>query len=86
MFRLNLYYRLMLLLWCLKYISLCSLQLYFYFDLQIEANFDQQEAKKCLCWIHVITGCEGVADDVDSVDGSADTFYNLLHDGTVLCQ
>lgn len=53
---------------------------------KIEANFDQQEAKKCLYWIHVITGCEGVANDVDSVDGSADTFYNLLHDGTVLCQ
>jgi len=53
---------------------------------KIEANYDVPEARKCLYWIHAITGCEGIPNNADSVDGSADNFYNLLHDGTVLCQ
>jgi len=54
--------------------------------LQIEANFDEQEAAKCLYWIKLMTDVEGIAGDLDSVDGSHDTFYHLLGDGLVLCK
>lgn len=53
---------------------------------QIEANFDEQEAVKCLYWIKLITDVEEIASDVNSVDGSHDTFYNVLGDGLVLCK
>ena len=54
--------------------------------LQIEANYDSEEAKKCLYWIRAITGFESIPNDVSAINGSADNFYELLHDGTLLCQ
>lgn len=53
---------------------------------KIEANYDSEEAKKCLYWIRAITGFESIPNDVSAINGSADNFYELLHDGTLLCQ
>jgi len=54
--------------------------------MQIEANFDEQEAVKCLYWIKLMTGVDEIAGNQSSVDGSHDTFYNVLGDGLVLCK
>jgi len=53
---------------------------------QIEANFDEQEALKCLHWIKLMTGVDEIASDVDSIDASHDAFYSVLGDGIVLCK
>lgn len=53
---------------------------------QIEGNFDEQEAVKCLYWIKLMTDVEEIAGDADSIDGSHDTFYSVLGDGLVLCK
>jgi len=53
---------------------------------QIEANFDQQEAVKCLHWIKLMTDVDEIPADADSIDGSHDAFYGVLGDGLVLCK
>jgi len=53
---------------------------------QIEANFDQQEAVKCLHWIKLVTDVDEIPSDADAVDGSHDAFYSVLGDGLVLCK
>jgi len=53
---------------------------------QIEANFDEHEAVKCLYWIKLVTGVDEIAGNQNSIDGSHDAFYNVLGDGLVLCK
>lgn len=53
---------------------------------QIEANFDEQEAVKCLYWIKLMTDVDEIAGDAESIDGSHDAFYQVLGDGMVLCK
>lgn len=53
---------------------------------QIEANYDQEEARKCLYWIRCITGVEEIPDNPDQIDTSADNFHNLFKDGMILCK
>ena len=49
--------------------------------LKVEASFDQDEAKKCLAWMKAV----GVG-DADDTQCSHDAFYELLHDGNILCK
>jgi len=51
---------------------------------KIEANVDVDEARKCLYWIQLITGCEEIPNTQDAIDASHDSFYNLLRDGVML--
>jgi len=53
---------------------------------KIEANFDPQDAAKCLNWIQLITRCEEIPSNPGSIDGSHDNFQSILGDGTVLCK
>jgi len=53
---------------------------------KIEANYDENEARKCLYWIRCVTGCEEIPENADSIDASADSFYDLLHDGMIICK
>jgi len=53
---------------------------------KIEANFDPQDAAKCLYWIQQITGCEEIPSNMASIDGSQDHFHQLLGDGMILCK
>ena len=51
---------------------------------QIEANFDEGEAAKCLHWIRMMTGVEEISEDPTAIDASHDNFYKLLSDGIIL--
>lgn len=53
---------------------------------KIEANYDPQEAVRCLYWIKLITGVEEIPDSPDAIDGSHDAFHALLGDGLILCK
>lgn len=53
---------------------------------KIEANFDVEEAVKCLVWIQQITGCDEIPSSPGSVDGSHDNFHAILGDGMILCK
>lgn len=53
---------------------------------KIEANFDPQEAVKCLHWVQLISHCEEIPSDAGSIDGSHDAFHAVLGDGMVLCK
>ena len=51
---------------------------------QIDANFDGDEAAKCLYWIKLMTGVDEIPDDPNAIDVSFDGFYALLCNGIVL--
>ncbi|ESO04711.1 hypothetical protein HELRODRAFT_185576 [Helobdella robusta] len=53
---------------------------------KIEANFDPEEATKCLHWIQMITHVPEIPSDPSQIDGSHDKFYQLLGDGVILCK
>lgn len=53
---------------------------------KIEANYDPEEARKCLYWIRCITDVEEIPDNPDQIDSSADKFHELLKDGMILCK
>lgn len=53
---------------------------------QIEANFDKDEAVRCLYWIRLITGAEEIPDAPEKIDGSHDAFHKVLSDGTIVCR
>jgi len=53
---------------------------------QIEANFDEDEARKCLYWIKLITDVDEIPSNADSIDASHDAFHDVLGDGLVLCK
>merc|ERR1712170_179808 len=53
---------------------------------KIVANYDQDEAKKCLAWIQLVTGCEEIPANYDQIDASHDNFHELLKDGLILCR
>ena len=54
--------------------------------MQIEANFDEDEARKCLHWIKLITYVDEIPSNADSIDASHDAFHDVLGDGLVLCK
>jgi len=56
------------------------------YNTQIEANFDEQEAAKCLYWIKLVTDVAEIPSDADSIDASHDGFHSVLGDGLVLCK
>lgn len=53
---------------------------------KIEKSYDQEEARKCLQWIQMITGTDEIPSDPDSIDASPESFYSLLHNGRILCK
>ena len=53
---------------------------------KIVSNFDEDEARKCLHWIQLVTGCEEIPASPDQIDASHDHFHELLKDGLVLCR
>lgn len=53
---------------------------------KIDANYSEEEARKCLHWIQVISGCSEIPADEASIDASQDGFYDVLHDGIILCK
>lgn len=53
---------------------------------KIEANYDLDEAKRCLGWVQIITGVDEIPSDAAQIDASVDSFYEILHSGTILCK
>jgi len=53
---------------------------------KVDANFVPEEAARCLRWIQLMTGVEEIPADEASIDASAGTFYEILHDGMILCK
>jgi len=53
---------------------------------KIEANYDPQDAAKCLHWIQMITRCPEIPAQLASIDASHDNFHAILGDGTILCK
>ncbi|ESO10819.1 hypothetical protein HELRODRAFT_97044 [Helobdella robusta] len=51
---------------------------------KIEANFDPQEAAKCLYWIKLMTDAEEIPGVLEEIDASHDNFHELLGDGVIL--
>lgn len=52
---------------------------------KIEANYDCEEAAKCMTWVKMISGENIIPDSPNpQVDASPDNFYEKLHDGMVL--
>lgn len=52
---------------------------------KIEANFNPEEAVRCLHWIQVITGTDQIPSNLQQIDGSHDNFHKTLGDGNILC-
>jgi len=53
---------------------------------KVESSFDPQDAVKCLHWIQLVSHCDEIPADINSIDGSHDAFHHVLGDGTVLCK
>ena len=52
--------------------------------LQIEANYDEDEARKCLFWMQLIVPLEQIPNTSDAIDASSQNFHQLLADGMIL--
>jgi len=53
---------------------------------KVEANFDVNDARKCLQWIQAVSQTDKIPSNPGDIDASHDNFYQLLHDGVVLLQ
>ena len=53
---------------------------------QIDSQFDVDEARKCLYWVGEMTGENIEILDTDNKREMADSFYNVLKDGVLLCK
>lgn len=51
---------------------------------KIESNYNEEEAKKCLTWIQLVTGIEDIPSTQDAIDATHDNFHELLRDGLIL--
>jgi len=53
---------------------------------KIDGNYDEEESRKSLHWIQVVSGCEEIPADASAIDASSENFHTLLHDGMILCK
>jgi hypothetical protein len=53
---------------------------------KIEANYNQDEARKVLNWIQTITQTDEIPSSAGDIDASQDFFHKTLGDGMVLCK
>lgn len=58
----------------------------FFSILQIDSQFDVDEAKKCLYWIGEVTGENIEIQDTDDKREMAHSFYSTLKDGMLICK
>lgn len=58
----------------------------FFAILQIDSQFDVDEAKKCLYWIGEVTGENIEIQDTDDKREMAHSFYSTLRDGMLICK
>lgn len=53
---------------------------------KIDSNYDQEEARKVLNWIQIVSGTDAIPANAGSINPSQDFFWEALHDGMVLCK
>ena len=70
----------------LGYLLLCCIMILSLTLLQIDSQFDVDEARKCLYWIGEMIGENLEILDTDNKRQMADSFHTVLRDGVLLCK
>lgn len=53
---------------------------------KIVSNYNEEEARKCMHWVQLVTGCEEIPSSPESIDATHDSFHGIFKDGLVLCK